>query len=44
MSTRLDVGDRFPSLRLELTDGRTLQVPDELGSQYTVLLFFRGHW
>lgn len=44
MSNRLDAGDRFPSLRLELTNGRALPVPDELTSRYTVLLFYRGHW
>ena len=42
---KLDVGDRFPSMQLTMLDGRTLQLPDELGdAEFTVFLGYRGKW
>ncbi len=38
---RLDAGDRFPSLSLDLVGGGSLVLP---GAQRTVLLVYRGHW
>lgn len=44
MGSMLQAGDTFPSTRLELTDGRSVVLPDDGGSRYTIALFYRGHW
>jgi peroxiredoxin len=37
-------GDRFPSIELAITDGSTLKLPDGLGTGWSVILFYRGHF
>ena len=44
MADKLDIGDAFPSLALNLVDGRSITVPDDLGGLYRVILLYRGHW
>ena len=44
MSTLLEPNDTFPSLTLQITDGNTLALPDQLTGEYGILLIFRGHW
>ena len=44
MADKLNTGDAFPSLTLTTSDGATLRVPDDMGSGYKVILFYRGHW
>ena len=44
MSEKLQSGERFPSISLNLIDGTTLQIPGDAPSRYTALLFYRGHW
>ena len=44
MADKLNAGDRFPSLVLNLVGGGTFAVPADLTAAYTVLLFYRGHW
>ncbi len=44
MAAKLDAGDTLPSLTLKLVGGGTLALPDELPTEYGVLLFYRGHW
>ena len=44
MAEKLNTGDTFPSLTLDLVGGGTLTVPDGLDSKYKVILFYRGHW
>jgi peroxiredoxin len=44
MAEKLNAGDQFPKLRLDLVDGGTLELPDELDAKYRVILFYRGHW
>ncbi len=44
MADKLNAGDAFPSLTLKLADGKTLNVPEDLDSKYTMILFYRGHW
>ena len=39
--TKLDTGDRFPALHLDLADGGTLDLPAE---RWTILLVYRGNW
>jgi len=42
--TLLHPGDVFPELTVQLTDGRSLVVPEELSGGFGVVLFFRGAW
>jgi hypothetical protein len=44
MAEKLGIGAAFPSLTLDLVDGRSLTVPDDLDARYKVVLFYRGHW
>jgi hypothetical protein len=44
MAQKLDAGDPFPKLTLNLVDGGTLNVPDGIDAKYRILLFYRGHW
>jgi peroxiredoxin len=44
MSEKLDTGDVFPTLTLQLVDGQSLTIPDDLDAKYQVILFYRGHW
>lgn len=44
MANKLNTGDSFPKLTLDLVDGGTLEVPDDLEARYKVILFYRGHW
>jgi len=44
MSEKLDIGDVFPTLALQLVDGQSLTIPDDLDAKYQVILFYRGHW
>ena len=44
MEDKLNAGDGFPSLTLRLAGGKILNVPEDLDSKYTMILFYRGHW
>jgi len=44
MAPKLNTGDGFPKLSLELVDGGTLELPGGLDARYKVVLFYRGHW
>ena len=44
MAEKLQQGDRFPSIKLNLVDGGTVQIPDDIASRYAAVLFYRGHW
>ncbi|MCZ6867363.1 MAG: hypothetical protein O7E55_08555 [Chloroflexi bacterium] len=44
MSNKLQQGDRIPTLTLNLIDGGTILLPDEMSTRYVALLFYRGHW
>jgi len=44
MGNKLDAGEVFPKLTLQLVDGGTLELPDGLDAKYKVILFYRGHW
>jgi len=44
MSEKLDTGDVFPKLTLNLVEGGTLELPDGLNAKYKIVLFYRGHW
>ncbi len=38
---KLDTGDAFPSVELNLTTGEKLSLPSE---KWTLLLIYRGYW
>ena len=44
MAHKLDAGDRFPAMTLTLAGGGTVSLPDDLSSDYSAILFYRGHW
>jgi len=44
MAEKLNLGDAFPSITLNLVGGGTLNLPGDLDSKYSVVLFYRGHW
>jgi peroxiredoxin len=44
MPRKLNPGEAFPTLTLAITGGGELNLPADLDSSMTVVLFFRGHW
>ena len=44
MPNFLRPGDHFPSLSLNLADGGTFSLPNDLETPMTIALFYRGHW
>jgi hypothetical protein len=44
MAEKLNTGDVFPSLTIDLVDGGTLDIPSGIDAKYRVVLFYRGHW
>ena len=44
MSDKLQQGDRFPKLELNLIDGGTIELPRDIPHRYVALLFYRGKW
>ena len=44
MLEKLNTGDMFPQLSLDLVDGSKLDLPGGMGGRYNVILFYRGHW
>ena len=44
MYEKLTQGDRFPTIELDLIDGSTITLPDQISGRYLALLFYRGEW
>ena len=44
MTHKLVQGDKLPHVTLDLTDGRTYDLPQDMTGRYLVLLFYRGNW
>ncbi len=44
MSEKLIQGDPFPTIELNLTDGSTVALPDDIEDRYLALMFYRGEW
>ncbi|MCZ6788606.1 MAG: hypothetical protein O7D33_01460 [Chloroflexi bacterium] len=44
MPNKLMQRDSLPEITLNVIDGRTLTLPDEMVGRYLVLLFYRGNW
>lgn len=41
---KLDAGDLFPTMTLNLTDGGVFVLPQELNAKLTIFLGYRGKW
>lgn len=44
MAEKLQAGDTFPEVSLDLVSGDTVTLPGDLDMPYGVVLFYRGHW
>ncbi len=44
MMEKLQQGDRFPSLTLNLVGGGQVRIPEDVPGRYAAVLFYRGHW
>jgi peroxiredoxin len=44
MSKQLVPGDQFPQLQLNIAGGDSITLPDDIETDYAVVLFYRGHW
>ena len=44
MAAKLNAGDPFPRLTLNLVDGGSLELPAGIDAKYKIVLFYRGHW
>ena len=44
MNAKLNSGDSFPHLTLNLVGGGSVSLPGGLDGTYKVILFYRGHW
>jgi len=42
--TKLVKGDKLPTIRFDLIDGRTLTLPEQMPGRHVALLFLRGNW
>jgi len=44
MNEKLNAGDQFPSITMHVGADQTITVPEDLDSDYTMVLIYRGHW
>ena len=44
MAEKLAAGDSFPRLALNIEDGSSIALPDDIATPFAVVLFYRGHW
>lgn len=44
MADKLNTGDSFPEITLTTTSGSSIQLPADLDTPFTIVLFYRGHW
>ena len=44
MGEKLNAGDAFPALTLDLVRGGKVRLPERSEAGYRILLFYRGHW
>jgi len=44
MAEKLEGGGTFPSVTLQLVGGDSRSLPEDLETDYGVVLFYRGHW
>ncbi len=41
---KLASGDQFPQLKLTTVGGAEIVLPDNIDTDYAIVLFYRGHW
>ncbi len=44
MAEKLGGGDAFPNISLPLVGGGEINLPSDLDTTYSLILFYRGHW
>lgn len=44
MTEKLRAGDVLPKVTLDLVGGGTRTLPDDIDTDFGVLLLYRGHW
>lgn len=44
MKKKLDAGDEFPALTIEVAGGGFLNIPGDMDGKYRIIMFYRGHW
>ncbi len=44
MAKKLNAGDKFPELTVNIRGGGTFNVRDNLEARYNIILLYRGHW
>ena len=44
MANKLRAGETLPQLTLDLVGGGTATLPDDLSTDFGVVLLYRGHW
>jgi len=44
MAKKLGVGSSLPSLQLQIAGGQQISLPQDIGTDFAVVLFYRGHW
>ena len=44
MTAKLNLMDQFPDITLTATTGEKISLPADIGTDYAVVLFYRGHW
>tara|TARA_A100001037_G_scaffold299630_1_gene325706 strand:- start:285 stop:422 length:138 start_codon:yes stop_codon:yes gene_type:complete len=45
VANQLNIGDTFPAMTLNVVGGGgTITVPDDLDTDYNIVLLYRGHW
>ena len=44
MGKKLNSGDTFPDLTVNVMGGGTFNLKDNLEAKYNIILLYRGHW
>ena len=44
MNQKIDKGGQFPDIKLSITGGGELSLPNDITTPYAFVLFYRGHW
>ena len=42
--SKLENGDRLPSLTADRADGGSMTLPEDVEGQWALVVFYRGHW
>ncbi len=44
MADKLGIGEAMPAVTIDVVDGGTLELPNDLDGRYKMIIFYRGHW